>query len=267
MANLKQANSKASLHEIGLIRRPLTATPKRRNVSLKLRPIMSLQTPLIVFDLDGTLADTAGDLLATLNHILTGEGLPTVNDADARRMVGLGARVLIRRGFESAGETVAPARLEELFHAFLRHYEENIAVHTRLFPGVEQALDRFEAAGFAFAVCTNKIELPSVKLLKALGVADRFRAICGQDTFAWWKPDPRALLSTIDRAGGAPARAVMVGDSKTDIDTAKAAHVPVVAVDFGYTEVHVRELGPDRVISHFDALWDAVAELSPALAG
>jgi phosphoglycolate phosphatase len=106
-----------------------------------------------------------------------------------------------------------------------------------------------------------------VKLLKALGVADRFRAICGQDTFAWWKPDPRALLSTIEKAGGAAARTVMVGDSKTDIDTAKAAGVPVVAVDFGYTEVHVSELGPDRIISHFESLWDAVEQLSPALAG
>ena len=228
---------------------------------------MSLPAPLIVFDLDGTLADTAGDLLATLNFILTREGLTAVTDAEARRMVGMGARMLIKRGFDQAGASVAPARLEDLFHEFLSHYEENIAVHTRLFPGVEQALDRFEAAGFAFAVCTNKIEKPSVKLLKALGVADRFRAICGQDTFAWWKPDPRALLSTIERAGGVPGRTVMVGDSKTDIDTAKAAGVPVVAVDFGYTDVHVSELGPDRVISHFDSLWEAVELVSPALAG
>ena len=228
---------------------------------------MSLPAPLIVFDLDGTLADTAGDLLATLNFILTREGLEAVTDAEARRMVGMGARHLIRRGFDQAGASVTPGRLEDLFHEFLSHYDENIAVHTRLFPGVEQALDRFEAAGFTFAVCTNKIEKPSVKLLKALGVADRFRAICGQDTFAWWKPDPRALLSTIEKAGGAPGRTLMVGDSRTDIDTAKAAFIPVVAVDFGYTDVHVSELGPDRVISHFKDLWDAVEAISPALAG
>ena len=228
---------------------------------------MSLPAPLIVFDLDGTLADTAGDLLATLNFILTRDGLAPVTEAEARRMVGMGARHLIKRGFDQAGAPVSSARLDDLFHEFLSHYEENIAVHTRLFPGVERALDRFEAAGFTFAVCTNKIEKPSVKLLKALGVAERFRAICGQDTFAWWKPDPRALLSTLDLAGGAPGRAIMVGDSKTDIDTAKAAGVPVVAVDFGYTDVHVNELGPDHVISHFDSLWDAVKLLSPALAG
>ena len=222
---------------------------------------------MIVFDLDGTLAETAGDLVATLNHILTREGLGAVSEAEARRMVGTGARQLIKHGFEKSGASVPPDRLEILFKDFLDHYEAHVAVHTRLFPGVEQALDRFEAAGFAFAVCTNKIEKTTMKLLKALGVAERFRAICGQDTFAWWKPDPRALLSTIDLAGGVPARAIMVGDSKTDIDTAKAAGVPVVAVDFGYTDVHVSLLGPDRVISHFDSLWDAVELLSPALAG
>ena len=220
---------------------------------------------MIVFDLDGTLAETAGDLVATLNHILTREGLGAVSEAEARRMVGTGARQLIKHGFEKSGASVAPDRLEILFKDFLDHYEAHVAVHTFLFPGVTQALDRFEAAGFSFAVCTNKSSKPSLKLLNELGVAHRFRAICGQDTFAWWKPDPRALLSTIDRAGGDPTRAIMVGDSRTDIDTAKAAGVPVVAVDFGYTDTPVSELGPDHIISHFDELWDAVARLSPTL--
>ena len=227
---------------------------------------MSRSAPLIVFDLDGTLAETAGDLVATLNHILIREGLDAVSEAQARSMVGTGARNLIKLGFEKSGATVAADRLEILFKDFLGHYEENIAVHSFLFPGVAQALDRFAAAGFAFAVCTNKASKPSVKLLNELGVAKRFRAICGQDTFAWWKPDPRALLSTIDLAGGDPARSIMVGDSRTDIDTAKAAGVPVVAVDFGYTDTPVSELGPDHIISHFDELWDAVERLSPALA-
>ena len=227
---------------------------------------MSKAAPLIVFDLDGTLAETAGDLVATLNFILTREGMNPVSETEARRMVGTGARQLIRLGFERSGASVAADRLETLFTDFLAHYEAHVAVHSFLFPGVAQALDRFEAAGFSFAVCTNKASKPSVKLLTELGVAERFRAICGQDTFAWWKPDPRALLSTIDRAGGDPARTVMVGDSRTDIDTAKAARVPVVAVDFGYTDTPVSQLGPDHIISHFDELWDAVERLSPALA-
>lgn len=223
---------------------------------------MAQSAPLIVFDLDGTLAETADDLVATLNFILKREGMQPVSPTQARKMVGMGARKLIANGFAASGAQIDGAPLEALFRDFLDHYEANVAVHSHLFDGVEAALDRFEAAGFAFAVCTNKIEAPSVKLLQALGVAERFRAICGQDTFAWWKPDPRALLSTIERAGGDPARAIMVGDSRTDIDTAKAARVPVVAVDFGYTDVPVSELGPDRVITHFDDLWTAVASIA-----
>ena len=127
------------------------------------------------------------------------------------------------------------------------------------YPGVPEALDRFEKAGFVMAVCTNKFEGMAVRLLTALGMAHRFAAITGQDTFAFRKPDPRHLLETIARAGGDPAGSVMVGDSRTDIDTAKAAGVPVVAVDFGYTERHVREFEPSRIISHFN-------ELTPELA-
>jgi phosphoglycolate phosphatase len=222
--------------------------------------------PLLVFDLDGTLAETAGDLVATLNVILSREGLPPVALEDARKMVGAGARALVQRGFHAAGKTIEGPRLDKLFEEFLVHYEEHIADESHLFDGVVQALDRFEEAGWNFAVCTNKVEHPSIKLLDALGVSRRFKVICGQDTFQAdgkpiAKPDPRILLMTIERAGGRPADTIMVGDSRTDIDTAKAAGIPVVAVDFGYTDTPVAELGPDRVISHFDDLWDAVAAL------
>lgn len=227
---------------------------------------MQQTPPLLVFDLDGTLAETAGDLCATLNVILDREGLPPVALADARKMVGAGARALIARGFAAAGRDLDDDRLERLFGDFLSYYEEHIADESHLFEGVTAALDRFEAAGFAFAVCTNKVEHPSVRLLTALGVDTRFRAICGQDTFKdngvnIAKPDPRFLLKTIERAGGDPARAIMVGDSRTDIDTAKAAGIPVIAVDFGYTDQHVSAFDPDIVISHFDQLWDVVAQL------
>jgi phosphoglycolate phosphatase len=222
--------------------------------------------PLLVFDLDGTLAETAGDLVATLNVILSREGLPPVALEDARKMVGAGARALVQRGFHAAGKTIEGPRLDKLFEEFLVYYEEHIADESHLFDGVVQALDRFEEAGWNFAVCTNKVEHPSIKLLDALGVSRRFKVICGQDTFKAdgkpiAKPDPRILLMTIERAGGRPADTIMVGDSRTDIDTAKAAGIPVVAVDFGYTDTPVAELEPDRVISHFDDLWDAVAAL------
>ncbi len=220
--------------------------------------------PLLVFDLDGTLADTAGDLVATLNVILAREGLSGIAVAKARAMVGGGARALIQRGLLAHGIKVSKPRLDEMLADFLAYYEAHVADQTVLFPGVTRALDRFEAAGFGFAVCTNKIETASILLLTALGVAGRFRAICGKDTFAVSKPDGEALLQTIARAGGDRGRAVMVGDSKADIDAARNAGVPIVAVNFGYTEQPVDSFKPDRVIGHYDELWGAVAALGVA---
>jgi phosphoglycolate phosphatase len=218
----------------------------------------------LVFDLDGTLADTASDLVAALNVILAREGLAGIAVADARAMVGGGARALIQRGLLANGVNASEPRLEKMLAGFMAHYEANIAGETVLFPGVAQALDRFEAAGFCFAVCTNKVEQASILLLNALGIAGRFRAICGKDTFAVSKPNGEALLQTIARAGGDRARAVMIGDSRMDIDTARNAGVPVVAVNFGYTEQPVDRFKPDRVIGHYDELWGAVAALGVA---
>lgn len=222
--------------------------------------------PLLVLDLDGTLVDTAGDLVSTLNAILKMDDVPPLSVAEALPLVGAGSRVLITRAFAAAGRTLPPQRLDELFLAFLRHYEDHIADASALYPGVVEALDRFTAAGWVFAVCTNKIERSSIKLLQALDVADRFRAICGQDTFMAGtlpisKPDPQALLLTIAKAGGDRGRSVMVGDSRTDIETAKAAGVPVVAVDFGYSDRPVEDLAPDCIISRYEDLWDCVASL------
>ena len=228
---------------------------------------MAIDTPPIaVFDLDGTLADTAGDLVGTLNVILDEEGLSPLPLGRARDMIGAGARALIERGFEAAGQELAPAHLDDLFRRFLVHYGENVCVQTRLYPGVPEALDRLEAAGFILAVCTNKYEEHSVKLLKALGIGHRFAAICGRNTFPYFKPDPRQLTLTIERAGGHPARAVMVGDSRTDVVTAQNAGIPVVAVPFGYTEVPVQELKPDLVVEHFDALFSGIQRVLRPLA-
>ena len=141
------------------------------------------------------------------------------------------------------------------------HYNANIAVHTRLYPGVEGALATFAAAGVRQAICTNKMEASAKMLIDRLGVADRFTFICGQDTFGIGKPDPKPLIGTVEASGGAPSRAIMIGDSATDIKTARAAGMPVICVDFGYTDVPVTELGPDRVISHFDELAEACAEV------
>lgn len=224
---------------------------------------MTTLPPIAVFDLDGTLADTAGDLIGTLNAILGREGLAPLPLEQARDLLGAGARALIQRGFFAAGEPLEPARLERLFEDFLAHYGEHLAETSRLYPGVLDALDVLESRGFRLAVCTNKVERHAVDLLDALGIGPRFSAIVGKDTFAFSKPDPRHITATVDKAGGDPARAVMVGDSRADVDAAKAAGIPVVGVSFGYTAVPMRELGPDRLIDHFEELPAAVAALMP----
>lgn len=218
--------------------------------------------PIVVFDLDGTLADTAGDLIATLNVILEREELPPVPLAQARELIGAGAKALIERGFKVNGRALDIDRHDALFDDFIDHYGQNLKVHSTLFDGVERALDRLEADGYIFAVCTNKIEKHSIELLRLFGIADRFKAICGRDTFPTFKPDPHHLINTITQAGGNLRHAVMVGDSRTDIDTAKAAGVPSVGVPFGYTDVPMTRLGADIVIEHFDELYDAVKKLS-----
>jgi phosphoglycolate phosphatase len=220
-----------------------------------------MQVPTIIFDLDGTLVDTAPDLVETLNVVLGREGLPAIPYEEARLLVGAGARRMIERGLASEGEARPAADIDRLFNDFIAYYADHVADHSRPFPGVADALDTLAARGCRFAVCTNKLEWLSVRLLNALGLADRFDAICGQDTFAVQKPHPDALHGTLRRAGGTIHRAIMVGDSETDIATARAAGMPVIAVDFGYTETPVGDLAPDRIISHFNALPDAIADL------
>lgn len=217
--------------------------------------------PLLVFDLDGTLIDTAGDLTAALNAVLAEEGMRPVAATDARSMIGTGALALVRRGFEASGRAILPEKEEHLFQRFLLHYRAKIAVLSRPYPGCLAALDRFAAAGWRLAVCTNKLESLTLQLIETLGLTRRFAAIAGADTFGVRKPDPAMLFATISQAGGDPAHSVMVGDSMTDVSTAKAAGVPVVAVDFGYTEIPPAEFGADALISHYDHLWDAVARI------
>lgn len=220
--------------------------------------------PIAVFDLDGTLADTAHDLVATLNVILGQEGIAPLPVAEAGDMISAGGRGLLQRGFEAARREPAPELIEDMYRRFLAYYGDNLCVATKLYPGAVAALDRLEAEGFRLAICTNKMQAHSLKLLEALGVAGRFAAICGRDSFPWFKPDPRHLTLTIERAGGDPRRAVMVGDSYSDVAAAKAAGIPVVAVSFGYPDRPIREHGPDVVIDHFDALFAAVQQLVAA---
>ena len=208
----------------------------------------------IVFDLDGTLIDTAPDLVDTLNVVFAREGLPPVAYETARNLIGGGARAMIARGIAAEGRVLAPAKLEQMFTDFIAHYSAHIADRSRPFPGLIDALDALAGGGCRFAVCTNKLERLSVLLLEELKIANRFEAICGQDTFGVQKPDPEVLRRTIAAAGGRLQDAIMIGDSATDIRTARAAGIPVIAVDFGYSERPVVEFGPDGIISQFAQL-------------
>lgn len=224
----------------------------------------ALARPTVVFDLDGTLVDTAHDLIGTLNAVMAREGLPALPVAEVGHLVGQGARSLVDRGLRANAVVPDAAMLDRLFVDFIAHYAENIAEASRPYPGVEASLDRFAAEGFILAVCTNKPEALSVKLLDALGLTGRFAAICGGDTFPVRKPDPAHITGTIDRAGGDRRRAVMVGDSINDIAAAKNAAIPAVAVTFGYSDRPVAELGADVVVDRFDAVYEAVARLAGA---
>jgi phosphoglycolate phosphatase len=219
----------------------------------------------IVFDLDGTLIDTAPDLIATLNLILAREGMQPVAYDEARNMIGGGARGLIERALITDGrdssEPGFKPELDRMFAGFIDHYAAHIADQSRPFPGLEAALDRLAADGYRLAVCTNKLEWLSVRLLDTLNLTKRFAAICGQDTFGMQKPDPEVLRRTILKAGGAPDRAIMVGDSGTDVRTARAASLPVIAVTFGYSEVPIESLRPDRLIGSYAELEAAIRRI------
>src|SRR5882757_8029315 len=215
----------------------------------------------VVFDLDGTLVDTAPDLIAALNHVLAREGLPPVPLQSARAMIGAGARKLIERGLELEGRAAGTADITRLTSDFIDYYAAHIADASRPFDGLEGALDQLEAQGYRFAVCTNKLEWLSKLLLEQLGLSSRFSAICGADTFGISKPDPAILQQTIARAGGQLSSAIMVGDAGPDIGVARRAGVPVIGVEFGYTEVPIADLKPDRLIKHMRELPAAVQSL------
>ena len=216
---------------------------------------------IVVFDLDGTLVDTAPDLINALNFVLDREGLPPVPLDSARNMIGAGARKLIERGLEMEGRSLGIEDISRLTGDFIDYYAAHIADVSRPFEGLESALDDLTAQGYRFAVCTNKLEWLSKLLLDQLGLSSRFAAICGADTFGVSKPDPAILRQTISRAGGQPTTTVMVGDGGPDIGVARRAGIPVIGVGFGYTEVPIAELKPDRLIGHMRELPAAVESL------
>ncbi len=208
----------------------------------------------IVFDLDGTLVDTAPDLVRALNETLDLEGLPRVRLAAVRALVGQGARVLIERAAALAGVNFSSERLNELTGAFIEFYRADIAGASHVFPETEAALDALASLGAKLSVCTNKRTDLSVQLLEKLGLAQRFSAIVGADAVTDRKPHPDHYRAAVTRAGGVLRRSLMVGDSAADVATARGAGAPVAVVSFGYCDGGAERLGADALLHRFSEL-------------
>lgn len=215
----------------------------------------------VVFDLDGTLVDTAPDLLNALNHVLTHAGLEEVDLQTVAGMIGHGAKAMIRQGMAHQNITPSEAGLDALFDRFLVYYSEHISVGSRPFDRAPEILDELAAAGAILSVCTNKKQDLSDQLLEALGLAPRFAAILGADSVPSKKPDGDHIVRAILAAGGDPARAIMVGDSRTDERAARNAGLPFIFVPFGYEAESVDAIGADAVVTHYSLLPEALARL------
>ena len=223
---------------------------------------LDLTDTTIVFDLDGTLVDTAPDLTAATNHTLALKELAPITVAELHPFIGHGSFAMIEAGLRFRGASVGRKELERLHEHFLAFYADNIAVGSQPFDGVPELLDRLIGLGARLGVCTNKLEGLSQALLEALGLATRFAAIVGGDTLTVRKPDPGHLTGAIEMAGGRPGHAVMVGDSEVDFAAAMAAGIPAIGVTFGYTPRPVRELAAELGVA---AVIDTYREFMPAL--
>ena len=215
-----------------------------------------MTTRAVIFDLDGTLVDTAPDLMAATNHVLSLLRRRPITMPEVRTFVGRGARVLIERGVAATGDAIDEASLTYYHAEFLRHYEGHTADRSKIFPGAVALLRRLADSGIKAGVCTNKPEGLSRQLLDALDLSRFIGAVIGPDTIGIAKPHAAPYLEAVRRLGVAPQQSIMVGDSEVDILTARAAGVPVIAVTFGYTAKPVSEYGPDYLVSHFDEIWD-----------
>lgn len=220
----------------------------------------------VVFDLDGTLVDTAPDLVGAAHHVMVQLGLPPTPADQLRPWISYGAQRMIEEAMRPHGLDPADHGGAELLEAFLAHYIANIAAESRPFPHVISALTELRAAGIKLGVCTNKRTDLAHALLDALEMTAMFDAIAGRGTFPVHKPDPAHLTGTIEMAGGSLTRAIMVGDSDVDVATARAANVPVIAVTFGYSQLLIAETKPDMLIESYAAFVEDVARLAHTLA-
>jgi len=216
----------------------------------------------VIYDLDGTLIDSAKDMQVAVSRVLADHGLPAVTEDDVRNYMGQGSKVTMNRAFSKYGKTLDDSQLSAVTREFVRYYEADPVSNTTAFAGVSDVVARFDRLGLRQGVCTNKFERPSRMILEHLKLMPPISGLAGADTFPVRKPDPRHILMLVERMGGTPDRAVMVGDSIHDVHAAHAAGLPAVLVSWGYTETPASELGADAVIERFDALPQALERLA-----
>jgi phosphoglycolate phosphatase len=219
-----------------------------------------VNSPLVVFDLDGTLLDTHADLVESLNHTIAALNLVPVSYDDLTFLVGNGAQVMIERACKLQDHILKPGELPGLLQRFITHYSDTMPGLTQPYPGLISSIDILKAKGYRLAVCTNKMEALARDLLERLKLTHYFEAITGGDTFTVRKPNAEHLIGTVERAGGDLRRTVMIGDSVNDIMVARNAGVPSIAVPFGYSDVAVETLQPTHIIAHYDELTPALVE-------
>ncbi len=216
----------------------------------------------VIYDLDGTLIDSAKDMQVAVSRVLADHGLPAVTEDDLRNYMGQGSKVTVGKAFAKFGRTLDEATLSAVTAEFVRYYEADPVSHTVAFRGVDIVVARFAGLGLKQGVCTNKFERPSRMILEHLKLMPPIAAVAGADTFPVRKPDPRHILMLIERMGSSPDRAVMVGDSVHDVKAAHAAGLPAVLVSWGYTDIPASELGADAVIDRFEALPYALEQIA-----
>ena len=216
----------------------------------------------VLYDLDGTLIDSARDMCVAVSRVLADHGLPPISDDDARHFMGEGSKVTLRRAFAKAGRTLGDDEASAVTREFVRYYEADPIRYTTAFDGVPEVVARFDRLGLTQGVATNKFEKPARLILEGLKLMPPIRDVAGADTFPVRKPDPRHILMLLERLGRAPERAVMIGDSVHDVEAAHAAGLPAVLVSWGYTATPAHELGAEAVIERFDALPEALGRLA-----
>jgi phosphoglycolate phosphatase len=228
---------------------------------------MNNKSPLkaVLFDLDGTLIDSAPDLHSAANKLLAEENRRPVNLQELTNMIGDGVPKLVERAFEATGDPVPADGLEDLAKRYLEFYEPHCADLTRAFPGTIDCLKALKASGYALAVCTNKPYVATLEILGPLGLSDFFDVIIGGDSLPGIKkPDPRHLLAALDKLGFTPGEAIMIGDNANDVNAAKGAGIPVVVCRFGYTKGPAENLNGDLIIDHFDDLARTINDFAGA---